>query len=330
MNSGKQTRAELRERFYLSVAETLALLHAAQGKNGRQAMIEIAGILASTMDLPLVWIGRRQPEQSEVEILAAAGSEASYADSLRLSTDVNSPAGHGPTANALREERPLAMPIDAADFLPWRDLARQHGFGACIVAASRTRDGGQLALAAYSRADAPSLDEELLDWEQRLVDELARFWDHQMLLERALRMGRYRDAQRTIQRKLLEQPDPGSVYRTLAEALADIAGAAAVDVFAADEGSDILRRMALVGPIADTVRSLPPRHNTAPACCCHRPRPLFARRPWFGGVRTAGRGRKTRGVRNCCGTPARWVAGRCSARRSKTTKQRASRLACSW
>jgi diguanylate cyclase (GGDEF)-like protein len=267
VNSQEQARGELRERFYRSVAETLALLHATPDRDRRLVMVTIAGILASTMDLPLVWVGRREPGHSAVEVLAASGPAAAYAAALRLSTDESAPGGRGPVAMVLRQEQARATPVDAPEFAPWRDAARRHGFGSCIVAASRTRDDGQLVLAAYSRDDGPSLSGELLDWAQRLADELSRFWDHQVLLERSMRMSRYRDAQRTIQRALLEQPDPESVYRTLARALADIAGAAAVDVFAADGIDSMLRRVALVGPIADIVRGLPlpPRHDDDPA-----------------------------------------------------------------
>ena len=90
-------------------------------------------------------------------------------------------------------------------------------------------------LAAYAGKGTPALSGDLLDWAQRLADELARFWDHQALLERNLRMSRYRDAQRTIQRALLDQPDPEAVFRTLAQSLVDIAGAAAVDVHVVDD-----------------------------------------------------------------------------------------------
>ncbi|WP_447733616.1 diguanylate cyclase domain-containing protein [Rhodanobacter soli] len=267
MNSQEQARGELRERFYRSVAETLALLHAMPDRDRRQVMVTIAGILASTMDLPLVWVGRREPGHSAVEVLAAAGPAAAYAAALRLSTDESDPGGRGPVAMVLRQEQAQVTSVDAPEFAPWRDAAQRHGFGSCIVAASRTRDDGQLVLAAYSRDDGPSLSGELLDWAQRLADELGRFWDHQLLLERSTRMSRYRDAQRAIQRALLEQPDPEAVYRTLARALADIAGAAAVDVFAADGIDPMLRRVALVGPIADIVRGLPlpPRHDDGPA-----------------------------------------------------------------
>lgn len=263
MDSQQQADGELRERFYRSVAETLALLHAPPDPDRRRTLATIAGILASTMDLPLVWIGRRESACHDVEVVAAAGTAAAYASALKLSADESVPGGRGPVGRVLRDERARATPVGAPEFGPWREAARRHGFGSCIAAASRTRDDGQLVLAAYSRDDGPSLSDGLLDWAQRLVDELSRYWDHHGLLERSARMSRYRDAQRAIQRALLEQPDPAAVYRTLAEALADIAGAAAVDVFAAEDDEPMLRRMALVGPLADVVRSLPlpPRHD---------------------------------------------------------------------
>ncbi|CAM5431869.1 diguanylate cyclase domain-containing protein [Rhodanobacter lindaniclasticus] len=257
---------ELRERFYRSVAETLSLLHAAPGHDRRRALLEVSRILAATMELPLVWIGRRESGVHAVEVVAAAGPAQAYATALQLSDSPDEPGGRGPVGIALREERARVTPVGSTEFAFWREAAREHGFGACIVAASRTRDGGQLVLASYSREGGPALGTELLDWAQRLVDELSRFWDHQILLERSIRMSRYRDAQRTIQRALLEQPDPEAIYPTLARALADIAGAAAVDVFAVEPGQDVLRRVALVGPMADVMRELPmpPRQQSGP------------------------------------------------------------------
>ncbi|CAM0998296.1 GAF sensor-containing diguanylate cyclase/phosphodiesterase [Rhodanobacter sp. Root179] len=257
MNNQEQARAELRERFYRSVAETLALLHAKPDRDREGVMQTIAGILASTMDLPLVWIGRRESASDAVQVLTAAGPAAAYATALKLSADASQPGGRGPVGIVLRQEQARATSVDAPEFRPWREAAQPWGFGSCIAAAARTRDHGQLVLVAYSGDGGPSLSAELLDWEQRLVDELARFWDHHMLLQRSLRMSRYRDAQRTIQRALLEQPDPEAVYRTLAQALAGIAGAAAVDVFAADGEDGLLRRVALVGPLAEVMLALP-------------------------------------------------------------------------
>jgi diguanylate cyclase (GGDEF)-like protein len=266
MLSPQRVPGELRERFYRSVAETLSLLHSASGHDRQQALLDVSRILADTMDVPLAWIGRREPGATVVDVLAAAGPAQAYTSALRLSNDESEPGGSGPVGIVLREQHASATSVDATEFAPWRDAARQHGFGTCIVAATRTHDDGQMVLAIYFRGGGPTLGGELLDWAQRLVDELGRFWDHELLLERNARMSRYRDAQRTIQRALLEQPDPESVYRTLARALADIAGAAAVDVLIADGADGMLRRVALVGPIASMVLGLPlpPRHEDGP------------------------------------------------------------------
>ena len=242
------------------------MLHAAPGHDRQQTLNEVSRILAVTMDLPLVWVGRREPGHGEVVVMAAAGSAAAYVTTLRLSNDENEPGGRGPVGMVLRQERARLTLVDAPEFATWREAARQHGFGACIVAASRTRDDGQLVLATYSRGHGPELEDDLLEWVQRLAEGLSQFWDHQSLLERNLRMSRYRDAQRTIQRALLDQPDPEAVFHTLATSLVDIAGAGAVDVFAADGADGMLRRVALVGPIADVMLGLPlpPRHEDGP------------------------------------------------------------------
>jgi GAF domain-containing protein len=71
-------------------------------------------------------------------------------------------------------------------------------------------------------------------------------------------MARYRDAQSAIQRALLDQPDPDAVYRTLAQSLVDIAGAAAVDVHVTEPDGVSLRRVALTGAIAGTLAQLSP------------------------------------------------------------------------
>ena len=64
MVSEEQAGAGLRSRFYQSVAETLTLLHTAPGYDRQLAMGEVARILAATMELPLVWIGRRAPDET--------------------------------------------------------------------------------------------------------------------------------------------------------------------------------------------------------------------------------------------------------------------------
>ncbi|HZX70970.1 MAG TPA: diguanylate cyclase [Rhodanobacter sp.] len=273
----------LRERFYQSVAETLTLLHPAADYDRRQALLEVATTLASTMDLPLVWIGRREPGRSALD-LVAAGAAAEYAATLRLSDDPREPGGRGPAGVALREGRPQLASVGTSGYAEWREAARRPGLDSLIVAASGTADGGQLALAAYSRAGAPTLTDELLDWAQRLADELARFWDDQAQLERNLRLSRYRDAHRTIQRILLDHPEPAAIYLTLAETLINEAAATAVIVYVPE--GDTLRRAVGVGHLAELIELLPepPTHTDdsptpAPTQACMERTPVVRLRP---------------------------------------------------
>ncbi len=254
----------IRERFYQSVAETLTLLHAAPGYNRRRALLEVARTIASIMDLPLVWIGRRDLGHSRLDI-AAAGPEADYASSLRISDDPREPGGRGPAGAVLREGRARLTLVDAPEYAPSLDADRDNGFGSIIVAASGTADGGQLALAVYSREGGPALTPELLDWAQRLADELARFWDDQALFERNLRLSQYREAHRTIQRAMLCQPEPAAIYLTLSETLVEVADAAACIIYVPE--GEVLRRTIRVGAVADAIGDMPepPTHAEGPS-----------------------------------------------------------------
>ena len=245
---------ELRERFYQSVAETLTLLHPAADYDRGRALLDVATTVASTMDLPLVWIGRRELGQSTLELIAA-GPAAEYASAWPVSDDPREPGGRGPAGAALRDGRPQLASIDSPDDADWPGSARAYGLDSVIVAAAGTADGGQLALAAYSRRGGPALTDELLDWAQRLADELARFWDDQAQLERNLRLGRFRDAHRTIQRALLAHPEPAAIYMTLANALVRDAAASAVMVYVPE--GDVLRREVGAGPLLERLAALP-------------------------------------------------------------------------
>ncbi|MGS1126325.1 diguanylate cyclase domain-containing protein [Rhodanobacter sp. UC4437_H4] len=245
---------ELRERFYQSVAETLTLLHPAAGYDRRRALLEVATTVVSTMDLPLVWIGRRELGQSTLELIAA-GPAAEYASVWPVSDDPREPGGRGPAGAALRDGRPQLASIDSPGDADWQGSAHAYGLDSVIVAAAGTADGGQLALAAYSRRGGPALTDELLDWAQRLADELARFWDDQAQLERNLRLGRFRDAHRTIQRALLAHPEPAAIYMTLANALVKDAAASAVMVYVPE--GEVLRREVGAGPLVERLATLP-------------------------------------------------------------------------
>ena len=257
MNKRGRMRAGLREQLYRGVAETLVLLHTTPGLDRHQVLTAVADRLCGIMELPLLWIGRAAANAAQVDIVAASGRALEYAAGLSLSVDADGPGGQGPTASALRDGRARITAVDAPEFAPWRERAEHYGLGWHVVATAPGSDGGHLVLSAYAPADAPMPGPDVLEWAQRLVGEMVRFWDHQALLDRDIRLRRYRDAQRNIQRALLDLPDPSAVYVCLARALVEIAGAVAVDVYRAHAGDPMLTRKALAGPMADAIRRLP-------------------------------------------------------------------------
>ena len=244
-----------RERFYRSVAATLAVLHAAGTRLSQDVLGDVARTLADAMDLPLVWLGELPAGGHSVRRLAAAGPAQAYIEGLSFSDDPELPGGQGPLGQALRSGHAQISHVDEPLFERWRERAQTFGLAASMVVVAPLADGGRLSLSVYVRT-AEWLDAALVEWAERLVAEIARYVDHCALAVREQRLRRFRDAQRVLQRALLKQPDPEAVYETLAHALVEVAGAAVVDVLI-DEGAPLLRRMALAGPMADAIHALP-------------------------------------------------------------------------
>ncbi len=274
---------ELRSRFYQGLAEALMRLHTVHGYDRRLALAEIVSVFATTMALPLTWIGRVAPGSDTVKVLAAAGSALDRVDRLLAGGEVPGTAPADPVSRMLFATEPDSARAEPRTFVPTHWDAWYDGCVSCMVAFAIASDGGRLVLAACIDELPGEVATELDEWLQRLAEELARFWDHHAAVERDQRLGRYRDAQRTIQRALLDQPDPDAVYRTLAQSLVEIAGAAAVDVLVAEGDGTSLRRVALAGPIADELGRLIP---TPPVEGARVPLPLRALREGKPQIRT--------------------------------------------
>lgn len=266
--------AGLRSRFYRSLAETLVRLHTNHGYDRRLAMAEAVAIFAATMELPLVWVGRHAPGGDGITVLAAAGSATDRAGRLLSGDDPPRVGPEDPVGQVLDLQAGYVSRRSPEASAPGQTGAWNDGF-ACCLAATRAQDGSRLVLAACAVDAADEALDELGAWLEQLVVELVRFWDHQAMIERDQRISRYREAQRAIQRALLEQPDPAAVYRTLAQSLVEVAGAAAVDVLMVENDGASLRRVALAGPIAEELGRLFPR---LPAEGERVPLPLIALR----------------------------------------------------
>ncbi|MCQ8105711.1 EAL domain-containing protein [Methylomonas sp. SURF-2] len=82
--------------------------------------------------MKMAWVGRIEPNSRLILPAASFGEGADSLQQLYASVDIDSPFGHGPTAKAIREQRPywcqdfLNDPITA----PWKELALRAGWAA--------------------------------------------------------------------------------------------------------------------------------------------------------------------------------------------------------
>jgi PAS domain S-box-containing protein len=135
---------------------------------------EICRIIVEDCGHALVWIGHAEDdEEKSVRVLAYAGFEASYLETLRL-TWADSERGRGPTGTAIRTGKPVIcrnMKTESC-FEPWREDAMNRGFAASIAIPLRAEGKSFGALTIYSRdVDPFSPDEVKLLTE--LTDDLA-------------------------------------------------------------------------------------------------------------------------------------------------------------
>ena len=109
---------------------------------------EVCQILAGQGDFPLAWIGL--VEERSVRPVAAAGTQRSYLEEIRV--EIDGELGTGPTGTCIRENRPVVNDDFTTndDTTPWRQSALGHGFRASAAFPLR-KDGKAIgALTLYA------------------------------------------------------------------------------------------------------------------------------------------------------------------------------------
>jgi PAS domain S-box-containing protein len=123
--------------------------------DSRESLLaKICEVLVEFGQFKMAWIGWNDPDSPAVRPVASCGDASGYLRTLVVRRD-DSPEGQGPVGTAIREEQPCIF----NDFLstdgtqPWREAARQAGFGS--VAAFPVRLGGKVQGAIAVYADGP-------------------------------------------------------------------------------------------------------------------------------------------------------------------------------
>lgn len=134
-----------------------------------QLMHEICRVAVDFGDLRMAWIG--EVRAGQIVPVASFGARLDYIEGVGISLDASTPAGRGPTAQALREDRRVICDDIESDpkMAPWRERALDCGFRAS--AAFPLHCGGVVigVLSLYAPM-ARFFDDELVN----LLDEMAR------------------------------------------------------------------------------------------------------------------------------------------------------------
>ena len=159
-------------RAYRIVAETNKAILRAPDENALfnavcQIAVEQGGALGA-------WVGVATSARGEIREVASAGTISAYIAQLTISATPSTPQGRGPTAQALREGKPVYCDDFQSDPTtePWRELGRYYGIraSACLP----LRRGAETVAVLSIYAETPnSYDEPLRSLLEGLTDDVS-------------------------------------------------------------------------------------------------------------------------------------------------------------
>jgi two-component system CheB/CheR fusion protein len=123
-----------------------------RARDERQLFDRICHVIATKLDLPLVWIGL--VEAGMVQPTASCGRAIDYLSSLQIT--LGGELGGGPTGTCIRENRPTVNEAfeDNQRMSPWREAAARYGLRASAAFPLRKHDLAIGALTLYSEEKA--------------------------------------------------------------------------------------------------------------------------------------------------------------------------------
>ena len=156
--------------------EVVKLLHETErGLLRRESLDEILARVctrvAALFELPVVWIGLKQPDGS-IEARAVAGDGAGFVAGAEFRWD-GTPKGQGPCGESVRTGRPqLAEGFDDPRLAPWREAAGARGLASVLALPLVAGDRVLGVLSCYAR-ERGAFDEATAAPLERFADQVA-------------------------------------------------------------------------------------------------------------------------------------------------------------
>jgi diguanylate cyclase (GGDEF)-like protein/PAS domain S-box-containing protein len=234
----------IRETFYQTLLEASAIFSAEIDTPLEVVFQKLADRIVERLGLPCVWIGWLPPDEEWVQIKAASGTAAGYAQGLRISVNPDVPEGQGPAGQSLRNVcLGYLNDFSTPDFLPWQDRARSFGLSgiAQVPFSGPSGERGLLALYQNIQDRFPNDLQPLLE---RLQQDLGDFLRRREIAQELARLQQYQAAAIEAQQALLQLQDPVEMLRRLTEIIVEKTDAIAAHVIMHQTETDELKIIA--------------------------------------------------------------------------------------
>lgn len=187
--------------------------------------------LATSLELPLVWIGRVPPGRTDVEILAASGPARELILGQPPVIDPERPEGRGLSGRALAsgDIRTVEDFLEDPAFSYWKNDLLKWGIRSGLADSSPLGDGSILLLQMFRKTPG-SFSGEMIRLLSGLLEDLVSFVDRQALEREGQRHSEYREVIREAQKAFWGASTPDSYFDSLVRIIVAQIGATGATV----------------------------------------------------------------------------------------------------
>ncbi len=124
--------------------------------------------------MKMAWIGRVDADSGLITTAATAGEGRNYLENIVLSTQAGEPTSSGPTATAVRENRPVIINnyMESALTRPWQERARKYGWHSLAVFPIQ-RGGRQFAVLNVYHHQRDVFDKDVTNLLQEMTNDVS-------------------------------------------------------------------------------------------------------------------------------------------------------------
>ena len=218
----QKKRLEEREKFYKAITDIGRIRIECDEIVGLDKILfQIASSIVENIGLALVWIGKADPKDKWIKIVAAAGIASDYARDLKISLNSTIPEGKGPAGISMSSEKPFVTDnFDEPFFKPWKERADKFNLGGSANTSFKTTDGKIWNISMYNEKGKkfPDKIEDLLIDLSKALKILIENYDRSNELSN---IRNYEKGLMEIQKLLITNPPPDMIYNKVTKIISE-------------------------------------------------------------------------------------------------------------